>query len=1237
MPFQSVKQRGYLLAHPEITDKKGRSVGRKWLKEHGTKVEKNRGDGWLKPVVAGTVAGGLANQFPRVQDIEREARRKKKRKGVTKRLDTPDWPEDGFFNTKAAQQAYDLVMKMDRDTAEMFVTCVVSDALEADIEANRRTLQKHLNEVVAKQFTDLKRATMRVVAKSGDGEQEQVEFAQAVSALEEICKAGVVSKVKTPYDYGFVFREDLIRRDPGSGQFQTKIKRTQVRPINDKTAASMGIPEHTTENKPTKFTPKQKAQYQDEYRQLAHFLGSVAQSTQNSGDTRIDLHFEDDQGNQWIEEATSTRPKPGLLDPRDRNLRGVTAYPKTLNLGGAAFGLSGALGGGLSPQRVGQINTAAAQMPSFAQAWTRDYGHTDTNARLYGRTKAGGQLLTEVAPAGSKANLAGHFGRFVGQYGPQAEAVIGPPARKTAYRYRGTEKKPDEKMVEAYRQEVNRQMAFRSGFGDEETQTAVKTAQTRALKAEQNKIADREGKPVEAVRIPEDRRRQILDATKAKVRSVQRPGKPTWTEQNAASAAIIDHLQRPTSEGGAAPEKKLYNLQLASGNVPPSEGVILDRDGQIVTQAIGYGDDHYLPFNLKNLKALKGGSYIRNRSVGGLTSEDIYTGLVSGARQVTVVSRSGVFTMEFEPDFRGARRHNDKAARMTRRYEQLLDAVQSEQVERQGIDPDVRAVITQKVKAEADTVGRGVMTNADIRAEVKRRIQDYQASPELDDDTEEIIQLIVNNRTAGLTSPDSKKIRATVENEIARDKEYRYRLNGNGYAAALDGLREQFPYYIKVRSVPTKELERFETERDLGYIEPGKIRPTAAAAGLFGNVGAIQTPKYDKMGGKLSARDTNTYKPAFVQPEEPTAEPTETSTETAAETGEKKPETAPVPTTIGAIKEQAKYDDAAVTLQQAIKEHIDLSQDQLASKWYGLGSGEFRAWIQNKENQADFDQYVTTRAAEMTAGGTDPSALHRAAVVQPMAGYKQASGRLGQKAYERILSQQWGDKPYGGFAGPAYEAGADEATRHRELTRLRADRVGVVNLKPISQMTDKELEQEVIAVSQIRRVLGGLTGQPTFEQKKEIFQGVNRTSPTLREVFDGGEDSMDAYLETIHRTRAINAGIPDDERGWKVEHHAEPADPQTADRVKNLAYLAEQAVGHYDQGSQEYSQLANLATDLRMKDLKTPKELGAAVEENKPAVDLLAAMLREKKIHNYEPAPEPKPKPLGGSGGPILT
>ena len=69
------------------------------------------------------------------------------------------------------------------------------------------------------------------------------------------------------------------------------------------------------------------------------------------------------------------------------------------------------------------------------------------------------------------------------------------------------------------------------------------------------------------------------------------------------------------------------------GEHPAVGGDHANADGQIVTQAIGYGDDHYLPFNLKNLKGLKGGEYIRTRSVGGPTSEDIYTGLLSGARR----------------------------------------------------------------------------------------------------------------------------------------------------------------------------------------------------------------------------------------------------------------------------------------------------------------------------------------------------------------------------------------------------------------------------------------------------------------------------------------------------------------------------------------------------------------------------------------------------------------------------
>ena len=1234
MPYQSAAQRGYLHAqHPEIAAKWDAEIRRK------KKVRKSKAStaGWLKPLAIGTAGGALANQLPSFEEQQRlrenRRRRQKAKKGVTKRLEAPTWPDDGFFNAKAAQEAYDLVMKMDPDAAEMFVTCVVSDALEADIEANRRTLQKHLDEVIAKQFTDLKRATMRVVAKGGDGEQDKIGFAQAITVLEEICKA---DEDEIP-NWAF---ERKIRRDPGSGQFQTKIKRTQTKPINSKVANQLGIETHPAERaKKGGFTPEQKAQYQDEYRQLSDFLGSVAASTPNPGDTAVHLHFEDHHGNQWVEQATTTRPKANMLDPRDRNLKAIAAYPHGLNVGGAAFGLAGAFGGGMGGDRIGQMNAAAQGMPDFAQAWTADYGRANTNAALYGRTAAGGKLLAAVAPDGSKANLAGHFGQFVGQYGPQAEAVIGPPARRTAYRYRGTERKPDPQMVEEYRKEINRQMASRSGFGDEDTLKATKTAQTRALKAEEGRLAEEQGVPVESIRIPSDRRVEILNAAKTKIQGGARSPKPTWQEQNAASAAIMDYLQRPAGHelGGAAPKKGLYNLQLASGNTPPSEGVILDRDGQIVTQAIGYGDDHYLPFNLKNLKSLKGGSYIRNRSVGGLTSEDIYTGLVSGARRVTVVSRSGTFTMEFEPDFRGARRHNDKAARMTRRYEQLLDSVQSEQVENADIDPDMRRVITQSVRSEADQMGRGVMSSADIRSEVSRRIEDYKASPDIDAETEEYIDLLVNNRTAGMTSFDAKKIRAQTMNDVARDKEYKYRLNGNGYAAALEGLREQFPYYIKVNSAPTKEPERFETERDQGYVEPGKIRPTAAAVGLFG---ATNQGRYAGKGNKVSAAQAN-YAGRFTKPPEKAPEEP-IKTESDAEGGEKKPETAPAtapatPATPAQAVQQAAFAPKAVAMQQSLKAHVTLAPDDPNNRWLQMPPEQFELALKDKDTVASLDAFVTLHGDILAATHKD---------MQPiLAGYKQGAGRIGAKQFDPLLNQQWNPKPfafaYNGMLPKAYQAGASEKDRYAEGKRIGAQQMGVVNLKPLDQMTDNELSQEVLAVGNIRRTVSGLDGNPDWETKKQIFSNVNSESPSLQRVFKD-EDSMDSYLETVHRTRALNQGVPDAERGFKETFQPEATPEKNSEvpireRVGRVTHQTEQALDHFDQGSDEHNLLSNLALDLRMQGekIQTPKQFNAVMGSNKPAFDLVMRLIHEGKISNFAPASEPRQ--LGPGGGPILT
>jgi hypothetical protein len=1259
MPYASNKQAAFMHARAAAGDEKMQEITSRWHEEgHGyvkggkndpnrkkrrRRVRKSKTDaGWLRPLAIGTAGGALANQLPSFEEQRRirENRRRrkakmskkvggilpvqaryhalkpKKKRGEVKKIDAPQWPTDANFNARAAQQAYDLVMKMDRDTAEMFTTMVVSDAFEQDIEGNRRALQKHLDDVLAKRFVHLKRATMRVVSKGDGDSRERIAFAQALALMEEI------SKVKTPRDYGYVWREEDVRRDPGSGQFQTKVKRTQTKPIHDKVAQSMGIPDHPQKN--GKFSSAQKAQYQDEYRQLANFLGMVHQSTPNPGDTRIDLHFEDKQGNQWVERAESTRPKAKMLDPTDRSLKGISAAPAGLNVGGVAFGLQGALGGGMqNPMRVAQINAGAKQMPEFAEQWTTDYGRADTNAQLYGRTKAAGKFLTEIAPEGSKANLAGHFGNFVGSYGPQAEAVIGPPARKTAYRYRGTEKKPDQAMVRGYEKEVRTQMAGRGW--DEESHKANRLAQNRAVREKVKQVADATNTPEDAVRLTDEQRSEALNSVRGKS-TLNTSDKPTWQEQNIASQAIMGYLQRPTTheEGGAAPAKGLYNLQLASGNTPPSEGVILDRDGQIITQAIGYGDDHYLPFNLKNLKGLKGGSYIRNRSVGGLTSEDIYTGLVSGARRVTVVSRSGTFTMEFEPDFRGGRRHNDKAARMTRRYEQLLDAVQSEQVERQDIDPDVRRAIVQSVRVESDELGRGVMNAKDIREEVNRRVDEYKSSPDIDSDTQQYIDLIVNNRTAGMTAPDSRRIRAQVMNDVAADKEYKFRLNGVGYAAALEGLREQFPYYIKVTAQPTREPERIETERDLGYVEPGRIRPTAAAAGLFGGA---KRPAFAQMGGKVSAAQAD-YAGGFKRPELKTEAP-KTEGETTTAEGEKPAATAAP----AAIDQQARsgYVEAAVKTQQAIKDNIRF-EGTGTPDWTKMDAEAFRTHLQNKDNLADFDKYVATH----------PQLAQDKTVEATLGAYHQAAGRMGQKPYEAALNQQWGAKPYSfpdasGTIPKAYQAGANDKERYKEVQRIGATKPGVVNVKPLDHMSDSELEQEVNAVARIRRLMSGIQGTPTFEEKKEIFAGVNKDSPSLPLVFKD-EKSMDDYLATVHRTRAINLGVPADQRGWKeVQHNPiteeKNTEEPTRNRVDEMRYWAEKAQDLYPQGSTEHEQLASMRRDLNAfgDTLRTNDELAPINDAHPDAIRLIMQGLHENKIPAYKPEPKKTPPKAIGS------
>ena len=203
---------------------------------------------------------------------------------------------------------------------------------------------------------------------------------------------------------------------------------------------------------------------------------------------------------------------------------------------------------------------------------------------------------------------------IVGQYGPQAEQVIGPTARKTAYRYRGTETTPDARAGAGLRREV----ADAKEYGATKPTPEMQALIADRLTASRAKLGGGEA-GIRATRVHPAPRPEMAPAIMqmARARAAEEIGStrdPNWAEQG--------HGHRGGSgvpQAQAAQQAALRAAPGGAGNTPPSEGVIIDSQGRLAVQAIGYGDDHYLPFNLKNLQSLKGGEYVRNRSVGGLT------------------------------------------------------------------------------------------------------------------------------------------------------------------------------------------------------------------------------------------------------------------------------------------------------------------------------------------------------------------------------------------------------------------------------------------------------------------------------------------------------------------------------------------------------------------------------------------------------------------------------------------
>lgn len=467
----------------------------------------------------------------------------------------------------------------------------------------------------------------------------------------------------------------------------------------------------------------------------------------------------------------------------------------------AAFNALG-MAGGPALQRLAEIEPQRWQSLAGTLQMPKDVNESKLT-RFFQQLDAGGRVLSQI----TGQERLGEWAQFVGSAGPEAEKVLGPYVQRAAYRYRGTERTPNQSLV----RELSSPVAGGAGISE---------------------IADTPGVLDQMNLAPSETGRVAGRMKALKNEGYQGDSLAMRTRADVSARYLATTL----------PKDPIYRrLSQKAGNVLPSQGVLFDADGNLVSEAVGYADDHYLPFDLKGLTKLRGGQYVRTRMTGGPTSEDIYTAVHSGARMLSVVSPSGVYTVEFDPTFRGARSGSDKAKQMYDRYVKILEAVKSSGLYLQDIDPAKRTEI------EADVLRRFKDEDADGADEYRqKRLNEARAMAMLDEKETAVVEAEILQEM-GMESKDQLRGSSAREfeerysdrlDEIRSKNVNKLRLNGEGYAVALQTLQQQFPYFLKtpryqdfktftqemnLRPGQTPRAQRM-TE-DSGYVKPGQLRP----------------------------------------------------------------------------------------------------------------------------------------------------------------------------------------------------------------------------------------------------------------------------------------------------------------------------------------------------------------------------------------------------------------------------
>ena len=494
--------------------------------------------------------------------------------------------------------------------------------------------------------------------------------------------------------------------------------------------------------------------------------------------------------------------------------------------------LAGAPGAG---QAVANVGTALRGYRGAAPSTAKGKAdrHFKTAAAL------GGYFAGSSAP---QLQAAGAALKVVGEGGRQIPQDVYDSATKLGFRYRGLR----DRLPEAYTE----------ALGTPEHQALTQMFDNPNLT------------PATWARI----RSEVLRPRAQAERELSMRRDATGAEFSDVSAGVLNHLEsvasprvsprdyidRYTADLAVAsliPEipadRRAAELANKAGYGIPSSGIIIRADGAAKEMYRGVAEDHYLPFSAKALPELRDGQYVRTRVLGGFTPEDLRVALTGGARRATVVSGSGVFTLDLKPDVSATgRMTSPDISAMPERYERILDAVANSGMYAQDVPGDVRAKLMNEAMrfvGSPDPNDEAVKTRFESLMRKQRA-----ADAELGTDEIEAIRTRITadaERIPGSTQNRARIVDDMLTEAIDEARAEKVRslgLNSEGYALALDTLRLQYPSLI--RRVSHENLNDWVKERELG----GALRRETVT-----------------LRARRGARDTNLVKPGQTRANTP--------------------------------------------------------------------------------------------------------------------------------------------------------------------------------------------------------------------------------------------------------------------------------------------------------------------------------------------------------------------------------